>query len=295
MDWNEKAFVFSLIFNCMKKSLVLFILLLFTFSHSQTITGTIYTKVSNQPIPYAIIGIEKENIGTIADENGQFTLELSQVNSSRKVIVDVAGYELFTESIEQFISHPNKAIYLEEEITELSEIVLEPKVLIDKNWGVKSKSKSVLYEVNPEKNKDHHNLETAFQFNTKKKAKINTIHLNVASIETDEPIVLRYTIYNEKEGMPYKNILDEELTFELTQAQLVDGTFSIDVTNHNIWVQGKFFVAIHFLNHFQGKLLISAALMRTGYVREFYGDWHKTIIAAPAINIDVKVDKHGKN
>lgn len=258
---------------------------------AQVISGTLFSKEDNQPIPYAKIGIQKENIGTITNENGEFTIDLTEVNPTAIIMIDVAGYELFTENKQEFSLHQNRKIFLEEEITELSEIVIAPKAMIDKNWGVKTKSKSVVYEVNPKNNENNHNIETAFQFNTKKKAKINTIHLNVASIESDQPVVLRYTIYNEKDGFPDKNILDEELTFELTQEKLVDGTFSIDLTDQNIWVQGKFFVAIHFLNQFDGQVLISASLFRTGYIREFYGDWKKTVIAAPAINIDVKVEK----
>jgi hypothetical protein len=35
-------------------------------------------------------------------------------------------------------------------------------------------------------------------------------------------------------------------------------------------------------------------LFQTGFIREFYGDWKKMTIAAP-INIDVKMDKNGKD
>ncbi|MCE3076715.1 alpha/beta fold hydrolase [Chryseobacterium gwangjuense] len=98
-----------------------------------------------------------------------------------------------------------------------------------------------------------------------------------------------------KNGFPDKNILEEEITVELTKDMIKDDTFTLDVNDRNIWVQGKFFVGIQFLKRFQGRITISAALFRTGYIRKFYGDWQKMTIAAPAINIDVKVDKNGKN
>ncbi|MNY39504.1 hypothetical protein D3C86_1741880 [compost metagenome] len=111
----------------------------------------------------------------------------------------------------------------------------------------------------------------------------------------DQPIVLRYSIYSEKNGLPYQNILEEEINAELTKDAIKDGTFTVDVNDRNIWIQGKFFVGIHFLKQFKGEMQISAAMLRTGYVREFYSAWQKVMIAAPAINIDVKVDKNGKN
>lgn len=158
-----------------------------------------------------------------------------------------------------------------------------------------TKTKSVMYSVNPELSKDNFLGETALEFKASKKSKIKNIHLNIASITADRPIIVRYTIYNEKNNLPGESILDEEITVELTKEKIVDDTFTLDVNNRNIWVQGKFFVGIQFLKEFEGRLNISAALFRTGYLRKFYGDWEKMIMAAPAINIDVKVDKNGKN
>ncbi|WP_168802004.1 hypothetical protein [Chryseobacterium candidae] len=49
------------------------------------------------------------------------------------------------------------------------------------------------------------------------------------------------------------------------------------------------------MKYFDGRIKISAALFRTGLIREFYGDWQKMTIAVPAINIDVKMDENGDN
>ncbi|MBD3906375.1 alpha/beta fold hydrolase [Chryseobacterium sp. Ch-15] len=274
-----------------------FTLLLFAagFYYSQTISGTVISKNENQPVSYAKIGVDKENIGVITDENGNFTIDLSKANTSNKIKVEVAGYEPFTETVANFIKQNQQKIYLKEKVKNIQEVVLKTKKLVDKNWGVNTKTKSVMYSVNPAFRKEDFLGETALGFKASKKSKIKNINLNIASITADRPVIMRYAIYNEKNGLPNESILDEEITVELTKDKIVDGTFSLDVNDKNIWVQGKFFVGIQFLKEFEGRVNISAALFRTGYIRKFYDEWKKMTIAAPAINIDVKVDKNAKD
>lgn len=279
----------------MKKLNLLLCVFTAGFYLSQTISGTILSKGENNPIAYAKIGVDKENTGVVTDENGYFSIDLSKANTSGKIKVEVAGYEMFTENISDFIKQKSQNIYLEEKIRNIQEVRLKPKKLVDRNWGVNTKTKSIMYSVNPAFRKEEFLGETALEFKAGKSSKIKTINLNIASITADRPVIMRYTIYNEKNGFPHESILDEEITVELTKDKIIDQTFSLDVNDKNIWVKGKFFVGIQFLKEFEGRVNISAALFRTGYLRRFYGNWEKMTIAAPAINIDVKVDKNSKD
>lgn len=279
----------------MKKSTILPLLFTAGFYYSQTITGTIIAKNENHPISYAKIGVEKENIGVVTDENGNFSINLSNASPSNRIKIEVAGYEPYTETVSNFVKQSSQKIYLKEKVKNIQEVVLRAKKLVDKNWGVNTKTKSVMYSVNPAFRKEDFLGETALEFKASKKSKIKTINLNIASITADRPVIMRYTIYNEKNGLPGESILDEEITVELTKDKIIDNTFALDVNDKNIWVQGKFFVGIQFLKEFEGRVNISAALFRTGYIRKFYDEWKKMTIAAPAINIDVKVDKNAKD
>ncbi|MGO4708312.1 carboxypeptidase-like regulatory domain-containing protein [Chryseobacterium sp. 2TAF14] len=91
-----------------------FTLLLFTagFYYSQTISGTVISKNENQPVSYAKVGVDKENIGVITDENGNFTIDLSKANTSNKIKIEVAGYEPFTETVANFVKQDQQKIYL---------------------------------------------------------------------------------------------------------------------------------------------------------------------------------------
>ncbi|MBB6372036.1 alpha/beta fold hydrolase [Chryseobacterium shigense] len=279
----------------MKKFNALCILLAAYSFNAQVISGTVISKNENQPVPYVKIGIEKENAGTVSDEKGNFSIDLSRFDPSRKLKVEVPGYELYTETVQDFRNQNHHQIFLKEKIKDIKEVNIKVKKLVDKNWGVNTKTKHVLYSVNPKFRKVDFLGETALEFNTSRRSKIKNINLNIASYVSDKPVLMRYSIYTEKNGFPDKNILDEEITVELTQDMIKDGTYTLDVNDRNIWVQGKFFIGIQFLKEFDGMIKISAALFRTGFMRTFYGDWHKMALAAPAINIDVKVDKSAKN
>lgn len=279
----------------MKKLSVFFISFLFSAIQAQVISGTIFSKEEHQPVPYAKIGVERDKTGTIADQNGKFSLDLSGIDAAKNIRIDVAGYEPFSMEAGSFIRQNPQQIILQEKVQTIKEVKLIPKKLVDKNWGVNTRSKSVTYNVNPAFNKESFLGETALEFSTKKRAKIRNINLNIAQFNADEPVVLHYTLYNDENGLPGKSILDEEITVELTADKIKDGVFSLDVNDRNIWVKGKFYIGIQFLKNFSGNIRISAALFRTGYLRHFYENWEKMTIAAPAINIDVKVDKTTEN
>ncbi|AZA80655.1 hypothetical protein C1637_12515 [Chryseobacterium lactis] len=279
----------------MKKLSIFPFLIAVSAFNGQVISGTIISKNESQPIPYVKIGVEKKTSGTISDGNGNFSIDLSDIDPLQKVKIEVPGYEVYEETVRDFKTHHLQKIFLNEKTKNIKEIAIKPKKLVDKNWGVNTKTKNVLYSVNPELNKDNFLGETALEFNAKKRSKIRNINLNIARYTSTEPVLMRYSIYSEKDGFPDKNILDEEITVRLTEDMIKDGTYTLDVNDHNIWIKGKFFVGIQFLKEFNGNIKISAALFKTGFIREFYGDWKKMTIAAPAINIDVKMDKNGKD
>lgn len=277
-----------------KLSVLSFILTVSAFS-AQVISGTIISKNENQPVPYVKIGVEKKTTGTISDGKGNFSIDLTGLDSLQKVKIEVPGYDLYEETVQNFKMHDQQKVFLNEKTKPIKEIAIKPKKLVDKNWGVKTKTKSVLYFVNPAKDNTNFLGETALEFKTKRRSKIKNINLNIARFISTEPVMMRYSIYSEKNGFPDKNILDEEITVALTEDMIKDGTYTLDVNDHNIWVNGKFFVGIQFLKAFNGSIKISAALFKTGFMRKFYGDWEKMTLAAPAINIDVKMDKNGKD
>ncbi len=274
----------------MKKINILFALFVCVISQAQTISGTVISKDDNQPVPYAKIGIVNNNYGIQADENGKFQIKLDDISKDKELIVAVAGYKQFRSSVEDFVKHNPHNIYLYEKVTNIQEVVITPQNYKEKNLGINSKSKSMMFTPNMEKGNSVVE-ETAVEFNSKKRLKINKINMNFSRFESTTPIKVRYTVYDEKDGKPNNLILSKDIIATISKDNLQDWTFSIDVSKESIWLQGKFFVGIQFIGQSNGKVALSGALFRSGYYRSFYGNWEKIGIAAPAINIDVKVKK----
>ena len=274
----------------MKKLNILFAFFVCVISHAQTISGTVISKDDNHPIPYAKIGIVNSNYGIQADENGKFQIKLDDISKDKELIVAVAGYKQFRSSVEDFVKTNPHNIYLYEKVTNIQEVVMAPKNYKDKNLGVNSKSKSIMFTPNMEKGNSVVE-ETAVEFSSNKKLKITKINMNFSRFESTTPIKVRYTIYDEKDGKPNNLILSKDIIATINKDDLDDFTYSLDVTNEKIWLEGKFFVGIQFIGQSNGKVALSGALFRSGYYRSFYGNWEKIGMAAPAINIDVKVQK----
>ena len=289
-DWEKENSEVCVKLISMKK--INFILALFAILsfHAQTICGTVISKDDNHPIPYAKIGIVNSNYGIQADENGKFQIKLDDISKDKELIVAVAGYKQFRSSVEDFVKTNPHNIYLYEKVTNIQEVVMTPKNYKDKNLGVNSKSKSIMFTPNMEKGNSVVE-ETAVEFSSGKRLKINKINMNFSRFESTTPIKVRYTIYDEKDGKPNNLILSKDIIATINKDDLDDFTYSLDVTNEKIWLEGKFFVGIQFIGQSNGKVALSGALFRSGYYRSFYGNWEKIGMAAPAINIDVKVQK----
>ena len=278
------------------KNLYSFIFLLIaTAFYSQTIQGKIISNETKEPLSFVKIGVESEKVGVISDQDGNFILNLENVDSKKNVMVEVAGYEIFKTSVSNFTKSNPQTIILREKIQQIAEVKINPKKLVDKNWGINTKTKSIMYSVNPERMKEQAAHELALGFETKKRAKIQKINMNIARIEIDRPVVINYVIYSSKNGTPAETLIENEIKAEMTLEKILDNTFSIDVSDENIWVNGEFFIGVQFMNDFKGYVSVSASPFRAGFLRSFYGDWEKVSIVAPAINIDVKVDKNYKN
>lgn len=289
-DWEkENSEVCVKLISIKKINFILALFAILSF-HAQTISGTVISKDDNHPIPYAKIGIVNSNYGIQADENGKFQIKLNDISKDKELIVAVAGYKQFRSSVEDFVKTNPHNIYLYEKVTNIQEVVMTPKNYKDKNLGVNSKSKSIMFTPNMEKGNSVVE-ETAVEFSSNKKLKITKINMNFSRFESTTPIKVRYTIYDEKDGKPNNLILSKDIIATINKDDLDDFTYSLDVTNEKIWLDGKFFVGIQFIGQSNGKVALSGALFRSGYYRSFYGNWEKIGMAAPAINIDVKVQK----
>lgn len=275
----------------MKKATLLFTSLFGLFLNAQIISGTILSKEEKLPVPYAKIGIQNERAGTIADENGNFIIDLTDVDKNKNLQIEVGGFEKYSISAEKFIKQSTHQILLIEKVSSIEEVKINPAQFVKKNWGINTKTQKIQIGHNPSFDKEQtgdQSKEVAMLFKTNKKTKIEKININISSFDANKPVFIRFTVYDKN----LNSILDEDIHDEITSAKIIDNTYSFDVSQNNIWISDNFYVGIQLLSNFEGRFYMSGALMgnKTIY-RNYLGDWQKVPMVSPAINIDVKVQK----
>lgn len=272
----------------MKKILLLFLLLFGFVINAQTISGKIMSFEEKQPVPFAKIAFENEDQGVVADENGNFVLNISDSDKLKTLKVEVGGFEKYFVPLAKFLNENTHNIYLKEKVRTIAEVKIDPAKYVSKNWGVNTKTTKVLIGHNPSKEKDDRSKEIAMLFKTNKKVKIEKINLNVVQFKSDKPVFIRFSIYDKD----LNSLLNEDLIDEITAEKIVDGTYSFNVSKKGLWMNGDFYVGIQILSNFEGYFFMSGALFgnKTIY-RKYAGPWEKVPFVSPAINIDVKIKK----
>lgn len=83
------------------------------------ITGTLLDQATKQPIPYASVYLPNQNVGTITDFNGNFSIYIADTSANNRILFSCVGYQKSAMSIRQIIKQ--KTVYLTASRIELSE------------------------------------------------------------------------------------------------------------------------------------------------------------------------------
>ena len=265
-------------------------ILIFSFSLSaQTISGTIMSKEDRQPIPYAKIGIENQNFGAIADENGNFAINLDDIALESNVKIEVGGFENYSVSAKDFAKKNKQQILLKEKVKDIEEVKIIYKNFTQENWGVTTKNKRRKFLHNASKEEGNQSRELAVLFENENEVKLQKININIASFKTDRPVFVRFIIYDKNLHL----ILEEDLYDKISANKIIKNVYSYDVSNKQIWLTDDFYIGIQLLNYFEGNFSISGA--KTGnktIYRHYLSNWIEVPVIRPAINVIVKVAKN---
>ncbi|WP_236682818.1 carboxypeptidase-like regulatory domain-containing protein [Riemerella anatipestifer] len=283
----------------MRKFWLLLMVLASNIYFSQTVTGNILSKDDGLPIRYAKIGVEDIEKGGFSDDKGFFLIDLTNVDRNANIKIEAAGFEPYKNTVADFIKSHTKVI-LAPKTTEIQEVLIASKKYITKNIGYHSKSRKIFLNylsidsktlVQAEKEKPQ--AEIAVPIQVKHKSKITKINLNLAQFNVNKAIPARFIIYSELDGKPHHILNKEDLIFEISSENLKDNTFSLEVSDKNIWFSGKIFVGFQPLDrNFTGSFSISAGLFGRSFMRSFVEKWRKLPASiVPAINLEIKTEK----
>ncbi len=95
----------------------------FSSSIAQTdLSGWVYDKKSNESLAYVNIQFVNSNYGTLTNEFGHFTISNNSFNEKDSILIQHIGYQTQKLSVNDL--YKNNKVYLEEDIFQLTEIVL---------------------------------------------------------------------------------------------------------------------------------------------------------------------------
>ena len=121
------------------KFTLLFILITITFQ-AQKISGKILDENSN-PISDVRIGIENEEIGDVTNSEGNYTIDLTNIDENKNVKVLGSEYDLFIIKISDFIKSKKYNIIVKKKIIQLETVVINSKKYVQKNFGTTNSTK----------------------------------------------------------------------------------------------------------------------------------------------------------
>ena len=197
------------------------------------ITCNIYAQTSingkvisedNEPIPYSSIGIKNSNIGTMADENGNYKLIIPN-EIKENIIFTSIGYRDESKSTVELVE--NSSIILKYNPISLENVVIITKKMKDKIIGQKSRPMLTFSKMFDE------NVPTIEQgniFDIYQKTKLKSYNFYIIPSSKFEEITLKVNIYSIKNETPDKILLSENILSKTTST----GWQYIDLTSYGL-------------------------------------------------------------
>jgi hypothetical protein len=206
------------------KRIVLLTFLIFSVNLIFAQVKGVVVDENNKPIPYVNIWVENENIGTTSEEDGTFTLPVSE---TKKICFSALGYEPKIVS-----STMVKSVVLYPKALELNEVVIEKRkgtqeIVIGDFSGIKLNSGVT--------NTGQDNVHVwAKKIGTSETVKAHPFVKSIAFVTHSrlKNVLLRIRIFKENNnGLPLEDIVEEDILVPIKKGQKIN---QVDLTKYNI-------------------------------------------------------------
>ncbi len=234
--------------------------------YGQRVSGSVFDEKDNSALSYVNIGIPGKNIGTVSNNQGSFSIDLTQANDTDVLVFSTIGYKSKSVRVANLRTDSKtlENVRLEREIYELNEVIVKPGAFRTVNLG-RSFGRTRL-SAGFANNKLGNEL--AMEFNAGKAAFFPERFEAVISTNTYGKIKLRVNVYEAANGIPAKNILSENIFVEKKKKK---GILSVDLTPYDLRVTGIFFISLeliedmgegrlHFVADYKGKPILTRAV-----------------------------------
>jgi hypothetical protein len=259
-----------------KAGLSFFLLFIPGLIFSQSQRGRVLSGETNSGIGYVNVGIMGRNIGTVANEAGDFSLILDKTYINDSLRFSMIGYESKTLPVTQFKKDSVLYVYMKPALYRLQEV----KVIYHKPREIKLGTEVVSNELRSGFAYNDLSSELGIKLHVKGMVKLEDINLNVA-ICTYDSVTYRLNIYQSDNQVDYKNILTVPIYISFSKDK-INNVIAFNLRKYSIIIEGNVIIALELYKDLgEGRLLFYTEYF-TGYTyhrKAIEGNW----IEAPGV------------
>lgn len=237
------------------------------------LSGVIRDKKNNLTLPYVNVGILNKDVGTITNSKGEFELPLMESNAKDTLRFSMVGYEPIVIYLKDVYERKQLVlnIRMRERADELGEIIISDKKLTTKILGNKTNSrffggKFASGDLGSE-------IVIRIRVNDTP-TYLDTFSFNI-SYNQGDTATYRVNIYENRGGLPGKNILTENIMVKIVGET---GKIDVDLSKYNAIVTDDFFIGLEWVEgRSNSGIVFSAGFANKGtyYRKASQGRWKK--------------------
>ncbi len=237
---------------------------------SQCNKGKVICSETNSGIGYVSIGIVGKNVGTVSDQEGNFSLNIDQAYDNDSLRFSMIGYVPKYLLVSQFKKNLVQNIYLNQKSYALQEVTIayrKPRI-------VRLGSPVFTNDLRSGFSSNDLGSELGIKVDVNKKVKLKNINLNVA-VCTYDSVTYRLNVYVDENDTGYKNVLTKPIYISFTKAD-INKVLTFDLSHYSIIVEGNVLIALELYKDLgQGKLLFQTQFFTgsTFHRKTSEGNW----------------------
>ena len=211
--------------------------------NAQLYKGKVVSTNDKIAIAYVNIGIVGKDVGTVSNNNGEFSIELLDLYNNDSLRFSILGYKTKSFKVADFkkqFANNEITIPLETKLMELKTVVIKPQ--ITKIIGNENKSKKMVGGFSS--NDLGSELGTVMKIR-KSPTVIENVSFNIAYNKYGN-LLFRLNIYDMKDGKPNQSILKENI---FVKTDIKNGTVTVDLTTYQLIVNDDFFVSLEWIEN----------------------------------------------
>ena len=255
------------------------------------IVGNVVDNKNNKLLPYVNIGIINKEIGTVTDINGKFALSFKNEFENDTIRISSIGYKSVEILVKDLMLKKQPvSIKLEEEISELNEVVITAKAFKRKTIGNNTESKFISTGYSY----DQLGAEMGVKINIRENPTfVDAFNFNISYNRLSAKSIFRINFYSLENNNPKENILTENILVTIEPKQV--GKIVIDLKSYDIVLKNDVIVSLEWVgidgeNNKGEAIFFSLGLLNSGtlYKKSSQAKFKKHSSMGVGFNIDIR-------